>query len=178
MAKKSKETWIEKGYEIFALCGYQSLKIEPLAKKVGVSKSSFYHHFADLDLFIQLLLKHHIQQSNIIAIKEQNAININPELINILVDHKTDLLFNRQLRINSNIILFEEAVSISNKIVGDAFKMTWMKEINLKLNTNQMEGIFALAIENFYLKINTDTINFDWLSIYFANLKMITNKFT
>nr|WP_245550167.1 TetR/AcrR family transcriptional regulator [Haliscomenobacter hydrossis] len=27
------------------------MKIEVLAKKVGISKSSFYHHFVDLEIF-------------------------------------------------------------------------------------------------------------------------------
>ena len=58
-----KDIWISKGYELFALNGHGRLKIEPLAKAVGISKSSFYHHFADLDLFIGFLLKHYIEQS-------------------------------------------------------------------------------------------------------------------
>ena len=108
MATDNKEIWIKTGYEIFAANGKTGLKIEPLAKTVGKSKSSFYHHFADLDIFIDFLLKRHIQQSYIIANKEQKAENIDPELINILVEHKTDLLFNRQLRINQNIQLFAD----------------------------------------------------------------------
>ena len=51
MTNDSKEIWIKKGYEIFAISGQNGLKIEPLAKTVGKSKSSFYHHFTDLELF-------------------------------------------------------------------------------------------------------------------------------
>jgi len=46
----SKEIWVKTGYKIFALNGQGEIKIERLAKIVGKSKSSFYHHFADLDL--------------------------------------------------------------------------------------------------------------------------------
>ncbi|MFZ4399682.1 MAG: TetR/AcrR family transcriptional regulator, partial [Bacteroidales bacterium] len=42
------EIWIIKGYETFAFFGENGLKVEQLAKSVGISKSSFYHHFADL----------------------------------------------------------------------------------------------------------------------------------
>jgi AcrR family transcriptional regulator len=66
----SKEIWIKTGYEIFALSGQSGLKVEPLAKKVGKNKSSFYHYFADLDLFIDELLNFHIEQSYIISKKE------------------------------------------------------------------------------------------------------------
>jgi AcrR family transcriptional regulator len=177
MTADTKEIWIKTGYEIFALKGQIGLKIEPLAKKVGKSKSSFYHHFADLEVFVDFLLKHHIEQSYSIAHKEQNASNIDPELINILVEHRTDLLFNRQLRIHKNILLFEETLCKSNKIIGDAFKTAWIKDLNSQLSQKQIEGVFTLAVENFYLQINPDTITYQWLSEYFSNLKKLTSNF-
>ena len=44
--------WLEVGYAIFSNEGPKGLKIEVLAREVGKSKSSFYHCFADLDIFI------------------------------------------------------------------------------------------------------------------------------
>lgn len=178
MTKDTKDIWIKKGYEIFAICGQTGLKIEPLARAVGKSKSSFYHHFADLESFIDLILKHHLEQSLIIAKKEQQANHIDPELIGILVEHKTDLLFNRQLRINQNIKSFSDTLLQSNKIVGDAFVKVWVKDLSLRLTQKQLEGIFTLALENFFLKINADNLTNTWLSEYFANLKKITGNFT
>jgi hypothetical protein len=35
----TKEIWIKTGYEIFALKGESGLKVEMLARKVGISKS-------------------------------------------------------------------------------------------------------------------------------------------
>lgn len=172
--KDNKEIWIKTGYEIFALSGKSGLKIEPLAKAVGKSKSSFYHYFADLELYIDNLLKHHIDQSYIIADKENCANNIDPELINILVEHRVDLLFNRQLRINQNIKSFSDTLIQSNKIVGDAFIKVWVKDLSLKLSQQQIQGIFRLALENFFLQINADNLNNKWLSEYFVNLKKIT----
>ncbi len=177
MTKDSKDNWIKKGYEIFALSGQAALKIEPLAKAVGKSKSSFYHHFVDIEIFINCLLKHHIKNSLIIAKKENAANNIDPELINILVEHRIDLLFNRQLRIHQNITLFAETLCISNKIIGDAFKTAWIKDINLQLSQKQIEAVFTLAVENFYLQINPDNLHKEWLSAYFTNLKKVTNNF-
>jgi AcrR family transcriptional regulator len=173
----NKDIWIKTGYEIFALSGVAGLKIESLAKKVGISKSSFYHHFTDIEIFVPFLLQYHIQQSFIIAEKELKATCIDPELIDILVQHKTDLLFNRQLRINRNVPLFAETLSKSDKAVGNGFVMIWVKELNLKLSQRQLEGIFELALENFFLQINFDNLNHKWLSEYFLNLKAIAGKF-
>jgi AcrR family transcriptional regulator len=177
MTIDNKEIWIKTGYEIFALTGQIGLKIEPLAKKVGISKSSFYHHFADIELFIDFLLKYHIEQSYIIAGKEKNAKNIDPELINVLVAHRTDLLFNRQLRIHENVQLFAKTLLQSNKIIGNSFKTVWVKDLNSSLTQKQIDGVFELALENFFLQINEDNLNYKWLSAYFASLKRITNNF-
>lgn len=177
MNTDSKDIWIKKGYEIFARSGHSELKIEPLAKIVGKSKSSFYHHFADLESFSQCLLQHHIEQSKVIAKKEHQAKNIDPELIQILVEHKTDLLFNRQLRINQHIKPFAEKLAQSNKIVGDAFVYAWARDLGLQLSAKQLEGIFTLALENFYLQLNSETLNREWLLNYFENLKKISLNF-
>lgn len=173
----SKEIWIKRGYETFALLGRSGLKIEPLAKKVGKNKSSFYHYFADLEIFIDELLIYHIEQSYIIAKKEQNAENINPELIDIIVEHKTDILFNRQLRINRERKIFLDVLTKSNEIVGNAFVMLWVRDLDLKLTQKQLESIFELAIENFYLQINADNLNHQWLSNYFSYLKKVVKNF-
>jgi AcrR family transcriptional regulator len=175
---ESKETWIKVGYKIMALDGFKNIKIEILAREVGISKSSFYHYFADIDLFVEHLLAFHLQQSYIIAEKEQHAKNITPELIDILVEHKIDLLFNRQLRIHRNNMLFAETLEKSTAIIGNSFVLIWIKELNLKLSPTQLEAIFELALENFYLQINADNVNQDWLKTYFQNLKRIAAKFS
>ncbi|MEI7596899.1 MAG: TetR/AcrR family transcriptional regulator [Bacteroidota bacterium] len=177
MTNDSTDIWIKTGYEIFAISGHVGLKIEPLARKVGKSKSSFYHYFADLEIFIDRLLQFHIEQSYLIANKEQQANNIDPQLIDILVEHRIDLLFNRQLRINQNIQSFSDTLNQSNKIVGNGFVKVWVKDLNLQLSQKQIEGIFTLALENFFLQINVDNLNYKWLSEYFANLKRIARNF-
>lgn len=178
MDTQKTDIWIKKGYEIFATMGIKAIKIEPLSKTVGKSKSSFYHHFADLEVFTDLLLNHHLTQSNIIAEKEAKANHINPDLINIFMEHRIDLLFNRQLRINQNIKSFSETLLQSNKIVGNNFVNLWVKDSDIKLSKNQIDGIFSLALENFFLQINADNLNYKWLSDYFANLKRITGSFS
>jgi AcrR family transcriptional regulator len=173
----NKDIWIKTGYDSFAKLGLNGLKIETLSKKVGISKSSFYHHFTDVEIFTEHLLKHHIQQSVIIGEKELHAKTIDPELITILADHKTDLLFNRQLRINRNIQLFDETLTQANKAVGNGFVMLWVKDLHLQMSQKQLEAFFELAIENFYLQINADNLNKQWLSGYFTNLKRIARNF-
>jgi hypothetical protein len=109
--------------------------------------------------------------------EEQQAQNIDPELIAILIQHRTDLLFNRQLRINQNIQSFSDTLIQSNRIVGDTFINVWVKDLSLQSSPQQIAGIFSLALENFFLQINMENLHYDWLSAYFTNLKNITRNF-
>jgi AcrR family transcriptional regulator len=174
----SKAIWIHTGYTIFALAGRAGLKIEVLAKKAGINKSSFYHHFADLEIFIDQLQKHHIQQAHIIADKERSAEKIDPDLIDILVEHKMDLLFNRQLRIDRDNKDYAETVALSNRILGNTFVVIWAKDLQLNLTQKQLEGLFELALENFFLQITPDNLHKAWLAGYFDNLKRIARNFS
>lgn len=65
----------------------------------------------------------------------------------------------------------------SNEIIGNNFVMLWVRDLNLKLSVRQLESIFELALENFYLQINDDNLNHQWLSNYFNNLKNIVKNF-
>jgi hypothetical protein len=98
-------------------------------------------------------------------------------LINILIDHKTDLLFNRQLRINANNLIFKDVLIKSNRIIGNDFIKLWLSDTKLKLTLPQAEGLFELAMENFFLQINQDNIKQEWLVTYFDNLNRITRNF-
>jgi AcrR family transcriptional regulator len=175
--KLNEEIWIVSGYETFALYGESGLKVEGLAKKVGISKSSFYHHFSDLEIFMDRLMETHLENAKTISKKENQATQINPELINILVDHKMDLLFNRQLRINQQKPIYLSVLQKSNEIIGKDFIRLWMSDLKLNLNQKQVESLFELALENFYLQINHDNLNFNWLEMYFENLKRIACNF-
>jgi AcrR family transcriptional regulator len=173
----TQEKWIKAGYELFANFGEKGLKIETMAQKMGISKSSFYHHFAALDLFLDELLNYHLLQSKRIAEKESLAYSINPDLINILVEHKTDLLFNRQLRFNQQKETFKKALVKSNQSIGNEFVILWAKEHKLSLSQKQLESLFELALENFFLQINEDNLNFTWLYDYFNKLGKIAQEF-
>mgnify|MGYP001810574155 CR=1 FL=1 len=173
----TRDIWLDAGYLAFARGGEAGLKVEVLARETGISKSSFYHHFADADLFTEQLLQRHLQQCRVIARKEQEARNINPDLINILVAHRTDLLFNRQLRVLQHREIFGRMLKRANEIVGSEFVRIWQQDRALPLTVMQLEGLFTLPVEDFYLQINEENLNPLWLARYFNNLKAIAQKF-
>ena len=56
---KSKQKWLEKGYEHFALYGHENLSINKISKEIGSSRASSYHYFGDIEVFIEELLDMH-----------------------------------------------------------------------------------------------------------------------
>jgi AcrR family transcriptional regulator len=171
------EPWISKGYEAFALGGESMLKVELLAKEVGISKSSFYHHFIDLDFFINELLNHHVKMAQLVAEKEQAVSNINPGLIEVLLEHKVDVLFNRQLRIHAAHAKYKETLALSNQLMGNGFVDLWLEDMKLKISRQQADALVILAFDQFFLQLHPDRFNRQWLEQYFDQLKQIGLRF-
>jgi AcrR family transcriptional regulator len=54
----SAKDWLDQGLKTLAQRGFTALKADPLAKSMGVSRGSFYWHFADIGAFHAAILKH------------------------------------------------------------------------------------------------------------------------
>jgi|SRR4051794_10585377 AcrR family transcriptional regulator len=54
----SARDWLDAGLKTLAKRGFTALKAEPLAKAMGVSRGSFYWHFADVEAFHAAVLQH------------------------------------------------------------------------------------------------------------------------
>jgi AcrR family transcriptional regulator len=54
----SAQDWVDFGLKTLAKSGFTALKAEPLAKAMGVSRGSFYWHFADIGAFHAAILTH------------------------------------------------------------------------------------------------------------------------
>jgi AcrR family transcriptional regulator len=53
----SAQDWLDQGLKTLAKNGFTALKAEPLAKAMGVSRGSFYWHFADIAAYHAALLQ-------------------------------------------------------------------------------------------------------------------------
>jgi AcrR family transcriptional regulator len=76
----SAQDWLDQGLKTLAARGFTALKAEPLAKAMGVSRGSFYWHFADIGAFHAAILKHwrEVAAEQIIANLETAAGKENP----------------------------------------------------------------------------------------------------
>jgi AcrR family transcriptional regulator len=76
----SAKDWLDQGLKTLAQNGFTALKAEPLAKAMGVSRGSFYWHFADIAAFHAAILKHwrEVAAEQVIAGLETAARDGNP----------------------------------------------------------------------------------------------------
>src|SRR5882757_1221785 len=76
----SSRDWLDHGLKALAAGGHAALKAEPLAKAMGVSRGSFYWHFADIGAFHAAILRHwrEVAAEQIIANVEAAAKHENP----------------------------------------------------------------------------------------------------
>ena len=174
--KEIEKPWIEKGYRSFAYEGPNGLKVERLAKEVGKNKSSFYHLFADLEIFTDALLELHVEQALVMAEKEAACLNLE-DLIAVIVEHKIDLLFSRQLRIHRENKSFEKCFTKSSELALSSIVPIWSKIIALEDNSYLAELVLRLSLENFFLQITDETLNPDWLNDYFNSIRNLVRHF-
>lgn len=177
MTKSIIQPWILEGYNLFSKEGPNGLKVEVISRKVKKSKSSFYHLFADIDCFLEELLCFHFERAKLISEREKLCKSIDPDLINLLVEVKEDLLFNRQLRVNRSNLAFKQCFEKANQLVGNAFLEVWAKEIGLGHKPKLAEIFFGLVLENFYLQLTEETLTYERLSDYFKNIRLMVAEF-
>jgi AcrR family transcriptional regulator len=79
----SAKDWLDQGLRTLAESGFTALKAEPLAKAMGVSRGSFYWHFADIGAFHAAILRHwrDVAAEQIIANLEAASKDENPLLL-------------------------------------------------------------------------------------------------
>ena len=171
------QPWLATGYTLFAAHGPDALRVEQIARIVGKSKSSFYHHFADMEVFTNLLLEMHMDRCREIAAREKECQNIDPELIDILVEVKEDILFNRHLRINRQNAQFQHYLQLTTQQMAEAFLDLWARELGLEDKPALVRSLFEHSIENFYLQLTDQTLTHEWLRSYFEQVRKMVGDF-
>ena len=170
MENKNKEDWINKGYELVAEVGFDTVNIEYLSRFMNKNKSSFYHYFGDLNRFTQELLDRHISNSNEFAEKMGNCVSINPDLLNLAIEHKSDIFFHKQLRINRNRTQFKETFQIAFSNYENAVIHQWAAFFGMEKNLQFVRTFIHFFTENLLLKATFESFTFPWLEEYLEEL--------
>ncbi len=176
MPDKKFQPWLVIGYKIFSKEGPTGLKVERIAKEVGKSKSSFYHHFAEPDLFTESLLQFHHEKAMDIARQVQRCKSMVPDMLNLLLEVKEDIFFNRQLRIHRQNPAFKNCFEQSHEPIERALLKIWTDALGLDDKTSLARLFLNLTVENFYLQVTEETFTYSWLKIYLHNIQAMVRE--
>lgn len=73
MAKLTRESWICAGLEMLDLSGHPVLSVEQVARRLNVTRGSFYHHFQGRPEFVRALLERWVRDYTVAVIDQANA---------------------------------------------------------------------------------------------------------
>ena len=173
---KNKLIWIKEGYFIFGRKGPSGIHIEKLAKKLNKSKSSFYHYFGDLESFQEALLDFHLKRAEQIAMMGKDCKKMDPDVINLLVKTKDDLLFNKQLRLNFQNPIFKKCFEKSFEKITNSYLDKWNIDIGFKEKPMLGKVILHILADNFFLQVNDENLTYQWFHEYLNNLRSVIQQ--
>src|SRR5207244_1554764 len=73
-AEVKSESWIEAGFEEIARSGVEGVRVEVLAKSLGVTKGGFYRRFRDRAALLEAMLRHW-SEGRIAAIEKHTSLD-------------------------------------------------------------------------------------------------------
>lgn len=155
--------WIEKGYELFALHGPDGLVIEQIARAIHTSKSSFYHQFDDLEVFQTALLEFHIERAQSVAKETSTCVTFDPDFLLVVKKNKSDMLFNRQLRIKRNNLSFQLCFEHANSLVKKEILPHFAEYVGYGHDLHMASNLFTLMEDSFYSRVTEDAFHDEFL---------------
>ncbi|MFC6688152.1 TetR/AcrR family transcriptional regulator [Jhaorihella thermophila] len=95
----SEETWLDAAYELLTESGVEAVKIMPLARRLGLSRTGFYWHFKDREALLEAMVRRWEDKNtgNLVARTEAYAENICEAMFNLFDCWLDDDLFDARL---------------------------------------------------------------------------------
>jgi AcrR family transcriptional regulator len=165
MSKTKTEEWIKAGYELFSNEGIESLKVERLARSLELNKSGFYHYFGSMNTYLKYLMEYHINKAKDLTEEIAGCQNIDPDLLHLIIRHKSFFLIESQLLVKCRPAQFGEDIGIGKaaSIVTLKLLPLWRKFTLLPDDSSTATAYLNIILHFFYARINSDNINYEFL---------------
>jgi len=163
--EETRQLWIEKGYEHFALYGPKNLSINKLSKTTGSSRASFYHHFGDIDVFVdELLAKHWYLTETINSSGRKECKRLLPDLYNLLEQNPLPLQFSLQLFHNRSNPEFNFVFIKSYEEIAKSFALKlFIKHFGLLQSEREVYPLWLTLGEAWYSRLDPNDLTSETL---------------
>lgn len=97
--RTTEDAWLKAAYEVLTESGVEAVKIMPLSKRLGLTRSGFYWHFEDRDALLEAMIRHWEDKNtgNLVARCEAYAESICEAVLNLFDCWLDDDLFDSPL---------------------------------------------------------------------------------
>ncbi|HSF53704.1 MAG TPA: TetR/AcrR family transcriptional regulator [Algoriphagus sp.] len=166
---KSKQKWINTGYELFCEEGHEGIQIERLSRITGLNKSGFYHYFGDFDRYFDSLMEEHIRLVDQMSERLVILTSYDPDFLNLIIAYKSTFCFHIQLVRNRHIKKFLETHNIVNSKIDVNARLLFAKELGLK------EDVAAryhdMVRDLFFTRADFKNLDYDFLHSLLLEVK-------
>jgi len=160
ISDKTKQIWIEKGYEHFALYGPKNLSINKISKTIGFSRASFYHHFGDIDIFVnELLAKHWQIIESFIHSGSEHCKQLMPDMYDLCEQYPIPLQFTLQLFHHRSTPEFNFLFIKSYEAIAKSFALElFANHFELIQPKTEIYSLWLTLGEAWYSRIDTNDL--------------------
>lgn len=162
---KTRQLWIEKGYEHFGLYGPDMLSIKKIASELSIARTSFNYHFKRKDEFIDDLLSYHFDvHGQFIEAGKLHCKKYIPDLHKLLLAFPVGLTFHKQLFNHSHIPKYQEVFKKCNEISDKEFVVRLFIDCyNLPLNNMDASQLHKSLVESWYSRLDINDLTLEKL---------------
>ena len=177
--KETRQLWIKNGYEHFALYGPKNLSINKLSKTTGLSRASFYHHFGDIDVFVdELLAKHWHLTETINSLGREKCKHLFPDLYILLAQNPLPVQFSLQLFHNRgnpefNFVFIKSFEEFAKSIALELFR----KHFDLLQSEKDVYFLWLTLGEAWYSRLDPNDLSSETLQKHAVEILQTLSEF-
>ena len=149
MTVDNKQKWINAGYRLFGNIGPDALNVEKLSIIMGLSRSSFYHYFGDVEIFESELLTLHVKNFEHLGFLMKDFESFEQLFSERMMREGETLSFQRQLLVNRVTQRYQECSERARDYTEAKTYQLWTKYNDINSDSEEERELFQ-AIRDFY----------------------------
>lgn len=158
---KSKNKWIEIGYELFGIDGPEGIQVERLARSIGFNKSGYYHYFGNREIYFNELLVFHSGKVDFF-IEGISTLTCFEDYAQLLIDHRDTVLFHVQLSRNIDKKVYRDSLVNNNYRIEPLLLPHWAVYLQIT-DLGIAQKYFEMMRDMFYCRVNQKNLNQEYL---------------
>ncbi len=170
------EAWIKAGYKLFGNEGIEGVKVERLARILQLNKSGFYHYFGSMNSFLKSLLRYHVSMARYIAAEAATCENLDPDLLLLIIKHKTFFLVESQLLVRCKTTHLGADIDEAGRIINKEILPLWRKATQLPEDSTVALAYLNIILHYFYARLTPDNMNYEFLHSLAVETRGVLNK--